>query len=525
MNIRNKLGNYFNAGYAGTFIQSYEEQRVLSELLGVCKDIGFDLYVWTVTDSLIGPMGKKDKDDKPIPPNTFMSTVDPSQPLGPIELLEMMIPKDGKLVLPEKSVILAKDFHLFVEDRNPVLIRKVKDALSVGRLTNRRLVVLGCQYKLCAELEKEFTPVEFSLPDREALKLVMLGIAESAGQQLNGATEPLVDASSGMTTTEAEDAAALSVIESEKHELDPKIIAREKSNVVKKSGLLEVVESNIGLDDIGGLENLKRDLFEKRNLFTKAARDYGLVTPRGMLVCGQPGTGKSLTATATGNIFGVPLLRLEAGRLFGSLVGESERNWRTAFSTIRAIAPAVLHIDEVDGLFAGAASSGQTDGGTTARVIKAILQDMQFNSEGIFYIFTANDIDRLPDPLIDRLDVWSVELPNQVEREQIWKIHIAKRKRDPENYSIPTLAKITEGFSGRQIEQAWLKSLTRAFNDGGREPTNDDVTAVASMFVATSITMASQIEARRKRLQNRAQPAGQVDHTATSFGTTRKLNP
>jgi SpoVK/Ycf46/Vps4 family AAA+-type ATPase len=312
-----------------------------------------------------------------------------------------------------------------------------------------------------------------------------------------------------MTTTEAADAFALAVVESGKTEIAPAVVAREKSNAVKKNGLLEIIEPKITLKDIGGLENLKRDLYEKRNLFTKAARDYGLPSPRPILVVGQAGTGKSLTATATGSIFGVPLVRLEAGKLFGSLVGQSEQNWRTAFATAKAISPACFWIDEVDGLFAGAESSGATDGGTTTRVIKAILQDMQMNSDGLFFVFTANDIDKLPDPLVDRCDVWSVDLPNHTEREQIIAIHIAKRGRKPDAYSIATLAKVTEGFSGRQIEQVWLAAMVQAFNDGKREPNNDDVTSVAERFIPTSVTMAQQIDARRKRLEGRAQPAGE----------------
>lgn len=229
-------------------------------------------------------------------------------------------------------------------------------------------------------------------------------------------------------------------------------------------------------------------------------------------------TAKSMSSMACKNVFGLPLLRLEAGCLFGSLVGASEQNWRTAFATAKAIAPAILWIDEAEGLFSGAASSGSTDGGTTNRVIKAILQDMQMNSEGLMFIFTSNDIDGFPDPLIDRCDVWSFELPTPVEREAIWRIHIAKRGRKPRNYDIDRAVQLTEGFSGRQIEQVWLKAMMLAFNDGGREPTDKDVIAALKHFVPTSTTMAAVIEKRRQRLANRAQPASspEVAKTATS---------
>lgn len=524
MNTKQKLGNYFRAGYAGIYLQSFEEARVQKELSEIAKEIGYELYTWSITDSLIGPIGKLDEDGKEVPEKIFLNEA--GDALNPLEVLDMMIPpkKPGavKPMVPEKSIILAKDFHLFVNESNPLMIRKMKDALEMGRLTCRRFVILGYAFKLCPELEKEFTSVEFALPDREELGLVLNGIASDAGIGLNGNTDQIKDAACGMTTTEAADAFALAAIESGGQEIPPAIVSREKCNVVKKTGLLEIVEQKVTLQDIGGLENLKDDLYGKRDLFTKAARDYGLQSPRGILAVGQAGTGKSLTASAIGSIFNIPLVRLEGGKLFGSLVGQSELNWRTAYATAKAISPCAVWIDEADALVSGAKSSGQTDGGTTLRVVKAIMQDMQA-SEGIFWCFTANDIDGFPDALIDRLDVWSVDLPNQLEREQIWAIHIAKRGRKPDKFSIPTLAKLTEGFSGRQIEQVWLASMVQAFNDGKREPVTDDCTEVAGRFVATSVTMAAQIEARRKRLEGRAKPASATE-MVRSEKRARKLS-
>lgn len=500
MTTQQHIVNYAKAGYPGLYIVSHEETRIEGEVKGAAQALEYSLHDWTVTQ------GVRSLSDAAIVADTQ----------DPVAMLETFIG------LPEKSVLIAKDFHAFLDptNPNPMLVRKVKDALGCGKASNKVLVITGCTLKLPSDLEKLVQVIEFKLPTREELSAVLESILTAAGASRKGVnTDAVLDAASGLTTFEAEDAFALSVIET--GTADRAVVQREKTQAVKKSGILELVENQVTLDDIGGLENLKADLASKCGLFTKAAKDYGLPAPRGLLVVGQPGTGKSLTATATSSIFNIPLLRLEAGRLFGSLVGQSEENWRKAFATARAMAPCVLWIDEVDGLFSG--HGGQsTDGGTTQRVLKAILQDMQYNAADIFFMFTANDIDCLPDPLIDRLDTWSVDLPTFGEREQIIAIHIAKRGRAPKKFNLGELAKVTEGFSGRQIEQVWLKAMTAAFNDGKREPTTKDFAAAAASVTPTSKLMAEAIERRRKRLQNRAMPASRAETVKASGG--RKLS-
>jgi len=474
------------AAYPGIYIISSEEQRVESMLKGIAEELSYGLQAWSLSsgriDALTGAAVGEDNE------------------IGVL---------DGFMGMAEKSILLLRDYHLFMsaETGGPMLLRKLKDALLHAKTVNKTIIILAPLLKLPPEVEKLFTVTEFDLPNRVELRQVLANLCESTERTmpLNGALESLLDAASGLTTPEAEDAFALSIIETDA--FTPAVVAREKANAVKKNGLLEIVGNGVRPEDIGGLEHLLTDLLSKRDIFTQAARDYGLPSPRGILTVGNPGTGKSLTAQACGNIFNVPLLRLEAGKIFASHVGESEKNWRTAFATAKAIAPCILWVDEVDGVFSGAKSSGQSDGGTTNRVIKAILQDMQFNGEGIFFVFTANDIDGLPDPLIDRLDVWSVDLPTDAEREAIWRIHITKAKRDPKAYDIPLLAKATTGYSGRQIEQVWFKAMTTAFNAERREATNTDIIDATKRFVATSITMAEAIDARRKRLHNRATPA------------------
>lgn len=502
MNTKEMLTNYVRAGYAGLYVTSFEEARVEAEIRAVAKEREFKFHIWSVTKGVI------DCSD-PETQHVFPETEEPMNMLKQFE------------ELPEKSILVLRDFDMFLADQNPVLIRRIKDALVVGKASNRVLIIVGVTLRLPIQLEKEITVVEFKLPDRDQLLAVMTAVAGSADIPMNGNTEPNLSAASGLTTTEAENAFALSVVECQ--DISAEVISREKAQTIKKNGILEVVDTPLTLDDIGGIDYYKDHLWSISKCFTKEAREYGLPSPRPVICVGQPGTGKSMSAMACKNVFNLPLLRLEAGRLFGSLVGQSELNWRTAFTTAKAIAPAIFWIDEAEALFSGLQSSGSTDGGTTSRVIKAILQDMQFNGEGLFFVFTANDVDQFPDPLIDRCDLWNFELPTAPERSCIWRIHIEKRGRKIKKFNLPKLSEITEGYSGRQIEQLWLKSMMRAFNDGGREPNEKDVEECSKRFVPTSVTMKIQIERRRERLANRAQPASKTDQMEGLRPSARKL--
>jgi AAA+ superfamily predicted ATPase len=489
------------AGYPGVYLTTFEEQRAESMLKGIADSLQYCLHAWSCTTGRVDTRTGQEFGEQ-----------DPTEVLAAVH------------AMPEKSVLLLRDFHLVLKDPNPVIYRMVKDALLHAKTANKTIVILSPVLELPVELSKLFVVEDFKLPDRSELQVVLENLCTSTGKPLpvNGTLDAVLDASMGLTTTEAEDAFALSLIES--GTFSPSVISREKASAVKKNGLLEIIESPVKPEDIGGLEILKEDLLSKRRNFTRAAREYGLQSPRGILAVGQAGTGKSLTSQACGNIFNIPLIKLEAGVLFGSLVGQSEANWRTAFATAKAVAPCVLWLDEAEALFCGGKSSGTTDGGTTNRVVKAVLQDMQFNSDGIFWVFTANDIDGFPDALIDRLDVWSVDLPTQAEREAIWKIHIAKRKRDPKAFDIAAIAEVTAGFSGRQIEQVWLKAMTLAFSDEMREPTNADCLTAAAGFTATSVTMADSIENRRRRLAGKAKAASLPEASTVKPTTnTRKL--
>jgi SpoVK/Ycf46/Vps4 family AAA+-type ATPase len=296
------------------------------------------------------------------------------------------------------------------------------------------------------------------------------------------------------------------------------VVAREKAQAVKKNGILEIVEAVATLNDIGGLDLLKGWLLKRKAAFSQKAVDFGLPPVKGVLIVGIPGTGKSLSAKVTAAVFNIPLLKLDAGKLYGGLVGQSESNIRAVINTAEAIAPCCLWIDELEKGFAGSKSSASTDGGTSARVFGSFLNWMQEKVKPVFVVATANDVSQLPPELLrkGRFDeLWFVDLPNQQEREAIWRIQIAKYNRDPNEFDVAVLSKVTEGLTGAEIEQVFVEALFDAF-DADNEPTDLTIATTLNEFVPLSKTMAEQIAALRNWAKGRAR-------NATSLAAEKRL--
>ena len=481
-----KIINYIRAGYPGLYLVSHEEQRVDAEIKQIANELRYNLFFWSVVDGLVDTAKGSNN-----------SANDPLEAL--------MAVKD----LKEKTIVLLKDFHLFLVDPNPILIRTLKNVLLEAKTQSKTLIIFGCRLCLPPELERELTAVDFALPTKEQLSPVVDGIVESAGLTSIEAArrDKILDAACGLTTIEAENAFALSVVENKT--IDPVVVAREKAHAVKKSGLLELVETRESLDCVGGLDVLKEWLLKRRNAFSQRAIDYGLPTPKGLLIIGIPGTGKSLTAKATAKVFGVPLLKLDAGRIFAGLVGQSESNLRSVMQTAEAIAPCCLWIDEIEKGFSGSRSSNSTDGGTSARVFGSFISWMQEKQAPVFVVATANDVSQLPPEMLrkGRFDeLFFVDLPNQEERQAIWDIQIAKYNRDPKDYDTIQLAKATEGLTGSEIENVFIDALYMAF-DADKEPTDLDIAQVLTGFVPLSKLMAEQITGLRTWSKGRARLA------------------
>jgi SpoVK/Ycf46/Vps4 family AAA+-type ATPase len=488
--MKQKITNYIRAGYPGLYLVSHEEQRIDAEMKHIANELQYHLLFWSAVDGLVDASK-----------GTTTAANDPLEALIAIQDLK------------EKTIILLKDFHLFLQDPNPILVRKLKDLLMEAKTKSKTLIVLGCRMVLPPELERELTVIEFALPGKEELSTVLSGIMESANITTiqSEQREKVLDAACGLTTIEAENAFALSVVEAKS--IDPVIVAREKAQAVKKNGLLELIETKENLDSIGGLDVLKEWLLKRRNAFGQKAIQYGLPTPKGLLIIGIPGTGKSLTAKATSQVFGVPLLKLDAGRIFAGLVGQSESNLRAVIQTAEAIAPCCLWIDEIEKGFSGTKSSNATDGGTSSRVFGSFISWMQEKKVPVFVVATANDVSQLPPEMLrkGRFDeLFFVDLPNQQEREAIWEIQIGNYGRDPRDYDLVQLSIATEGLTGSEIEQVFVEALYMAF-DVEKEPTDLDIAQILTEFVSLSKLMAEQITGLRNWAKGRARLATSIE--------------
>ena len=484
--MRTALAHYIRAGYPGIVLVSHEEQRVEAELKAIATELHYRLHAWSVTSGLVNT---EDGQTRPA-----------SDPLEAVALI-------GEL--PENSLILLRDFHMFLEDANPVLVRALKEELARCKTAGRCVIFLGCRQVLPPELIREAVVLHFTLPDKAQLAVVLDGICESAqlAAPQGDARDRILDAATGMTCTEAENAYALSVVEC--RAIDPAIVAREKALTVTKSGLLELVPVRETLADIGGLDCLKAWLLQRREAFGERARQYRLPCPKGVLLLGVPGTGKSLTAKAAANVLGRPLLRLDIGALMGSLVGESEANLRSAIHVAEAIAPCIVWIDELDKGLAGSKSSGATDGGTSARVFGSLISWMQERTASVFLIATANDVTQLPPELLRKGrwdEVFWTDLPSRAEREAIWRIKVAACGREPEGFDLAVLAEASEGYTGAEIEGVVADALYRAFAEQGREPTTADLRQALRDTVPLS-KLSEQVDALRKWAKGRARPA------------------
>jgi ATP-dependent 26S proteasome regulatory subunit len=490
------------ARYPVIYVVSWEEERVERCLREIAAKREKNLYVWTVTQGIV------------------KSGVEPQQTkVGGGNTADPLAALDAVIQQVQPAIYLFKDFHRFTADErcNLTVIRRLRDVAYHLRDTYKSLVIVAPSLKISQELAKDVTVIEFGLPAMDDFDQLLDRIIDDVKDtpqvqiNLNGdARERLLHAAGGLTLKEAENVFAKTLVLHGKLEADDvSVIFSEKQQIIKKSGLLEYYEATEDFRNVAGLDNLKQWLVKRRIAFSDRATRFGLSAPRGVMLLGVQGCGKSLCAKAVASLWNVPLLRFDVGQMFSSLVGSSEENVRRAIQTAESVAPVILWIDEIDKALAGSASSSGSDGGTSTRVFGTLLTWLSEKSSPVFVICTANEIAHLPPELLrkGRLDeIFFVDLPSENERADILRIHLRRRSRDPGKFDLATLVQASEGFSGAEIEEAIISALFDAFS-GQTELSTELIRKNLAETVPLSKTMNEEMSRLRSWASGRARPA------------------
>lgn len=524
--FRDTLALLFKARFPVLYVETFEESRVVSEIGAVGGDAARirtprPIHTWTATQGLVNSDG-----------STQGGTQDAAK------ALDAILRKD------EPAIYVFQDLHPHLGDgasrpAEPGIVRRIRDvaaAFQTGEAA-RVLILVSPVLRIPPELEKDITILDFPLPGEAEIRVLLDDMIanNAAGGRIRVdvdevGRERLAKAAMGLTVHEAENAFARAMVDDGVLDNDDvRVVLEEKRQTIRKAGLLEFVPRDINLDDVGGLQNLKRWLEKRNNSWMAEAADYGLPSPKGVLMTGVPGCGKSLTAKAIASAWDLPLLRLDIGKVFAGLVGSSEQNMRSAIRSAEATAPCVLWMDEIEKGFSGV-SGASGDSGTSSRVFGSFLTWMQEKTSPVFVIATANNVENLPAEFLrkGRFDeIFFVDLPTTPERADIWRLHVGKRVRHEKaardfeltDDLLVELAEISEGYSGAEIEQAVIVGLFDAFADKRPLTATDLLRAVRNM-VPLSVTQAEQITRVRQWATIRAvaatAAADRADYTTAS---------
>ncbi len=468
------------------FVRSGEEERVESLLVEATKRLNSRrLATWDYIEGLRGVLNSKGLGAR-----------------QPMEVLQWL----KNLDTASPTILLAKDFHRFAEDAG--VSRMLRNLSADLRSTKHTLVLTAGDWNPPNDLEESMTILDLPLPKENELKRLLRNIAQASESLLSeDVLEELTHACSGLSEIRVRQVAARALAQRGKlSREDLEEVLAEKRQAIARSEVLEYCETSASPSDIGGLDALKNWLNQRHAAFSDEARNFGLPLPRGVLLIGPQGTGKSLTAKAIAHSWSMPLLRLDVGRLFAGLVGASEARTRETIRRAEAMAPCVLWIDEIDKGFGGDARS---DGGTSQRVLANVLTWMAEKTSAVFVVATANGVDRLPGELLrkGRFDeIFLLDLPTTQERLSILNLHLNQRRPDLE-IPLQSIVSRTDGFSGAELEQTVIEAMHLAFAER-RELEETDLILAASQLVPLSRTAKEQLDFLKEWASSgRARPA------------------
>lgn len=392
-----------------------------------------------------------------------------------------------KINLKKSTIFVLKDFNKFLSDT--AIVRKIKNLIRLTKLQPKTIIIVANEITIPPELTNFFTLLEFTLPSyneiRDEINRLFLYLKETPDNEF---VEKLTRVSQGLTLEKIRQTLSKSLAKNNRiNENTIDLILREKSQLISQTQYLDLPEVNNKLSDIGGLKNLKRWLKTRKYAFSEKAELYGLPTPRGLLLAGVQGTGKSLTAKAIAGEWQLPLIRLDTGRLFEGVIGESEKNVTQMIKVVEATAPCILWIDEIDKAFADKTMTN--DSGTTTRVISRLITWLSEKTTAVFVVATANNIYALPLEIIrkGRFDeIFFVNLPTFKERHEIFKIFLKRiRPSTRHSFNLQLLSQISEGFAGAEIEQAIIDAMYNAFHER-RDFTEADIAQSLQQIIPLS---------------------------------------
>ncbi len=487
--MKEELNILIQAQYPLIYLVTSEEQRAEQEIAKMAQHRG--VFIWTVTHGIV-EYGQ-------VRQTTQHNTVSPES------AIEWVIRQK------EYGIYIFKDLHAFIDA--PVTTRWLRDAIASFKGTEKIIILMSPVQQVPIELEKDIVVLDFAMPNMEELDQVLSQQLEYTRNRRvsSEVRENLLKAALGLTIDEAQKVYRKAYVKSGSlTQEEVEIVLSEKKQLIRRNGILEYIEEDETIEAVGGLDELKKWLRQRSDAFTQRARVYGLPQPKGMLILGVPGCGKSMIAKTTSRLWGLPILRLDMGRVYdGSMVGRSEANLRNALKTAESISPVILFIDELDKSFAGSGGSADSDGGTSSRIFGSFLTWMQEKTSSVFVMATANRVERLPGEFLrkGRFDeIFFVDLPTSLERQAIFKIHLNKRRSEISRFDTEQLAKVSDGFSGAEIEQAIIAAMYEAFAQD-REFTQLDIIAAIKSTLPLSRTMTEQVSALRDWARQRARPA------------------
>ena len=462
------------ARYPLIYVPTREEERVEGAIAQCAKQSNRSFYVWDFVDGYQG--------------NPNDAGAGKRNPVQALELVEKLPPTVA-------AVFVLRDFHRFLDD--VAVARKLKNLARLLKSQPKNIVLISPQVTIPDDLSDVLTVLDFPLPNRHEIRQELERLTMATGRSLDGRVlDDLVRSCQGLSMERIRRVLARAIAtHGELQAEDVDLILEEKRQTIRQTQILDFYPATERISDIGGLDNLKDWLLRRGGAFSEKARQYGLPHPRGLLLVGIQGTGKSLTAKAIAHHWHLPLLRLDVGRLFAGLVGESESRTRQMIQLAEALAPCVLWIDEIDKAFAGL--DGRGDSGTSNRVFGTFITWLAEKTSPVFVVATANDIEALP-PEIKRRgrfdEIFFVGLPSQEERKAIFEVHLTRlRPHNLQSYDLERLAYETPEFSGAEIEQILTEAMHLGFSQG-RDFTAEDVLEAASQMIPLARTAQEQIE-------------------------------